>query len=165
MAYNRDWAKGRITGATVGHGQKVGEGMTIPRGMESIGNITTACVVFLVTIFFLSPHPLTRAMTQVMHTRSRATRRTINSFRAGHKTAHKMMTTGTRMAFKPKSVWSLPSKPSPHVIFLGLGPDFSEADVCRRTLYIFAYRAGSVLYSSCRHTCPIMDATLKRSPS
>jgi hypothetical protein len=38
--------KERITGATVGHGQEVGEGMTIPRGMESIRNITTACVVF-----------------------------------------------------------------------------------------------------------------------
>jgi hypothetical protein len=27
-------------------GEQVGEGMTIPRGMESIGNVTTACVVF-----------------------------------------------------------------------------------------------------------------------
>lgn len=25
----------------------------------------------------------------------------------------------------------IPSEPSPHVIFLGLDPDFTEADVCR----------------------------------
>lgn len=25
----------------------------------------------------------------------------------------------------------IPSQPSPHVIFLGLDPDFTEADVCR----------------------------------
>jgi RNA-binding protein 5/10 len=30
--------------------------------------------------------------------------------------------------FKKKHI---PSEPSPHVIFLGLDPDFTEADVCR----------------------------------
>lgn len=59
----------------------------------------------------------------------------------------------------------VPSEPSPHVIFLGLDPDFSEADVCRRALHIFEYRAESMLYFSCRHTYRTMDATLKRSPS
>lgn len=34
-----------------------------------------------------------------------------------------------------------PSEPSPHVIFLGLDPDFTEADVCRL----------SCSYTSCTH--------------
>ncbi|KAJ8585118.1 hypothetical protein M405DRAFT_853780 [Rhizopogon salebrosus TDB-379] len=63
-----------------------------------------------------------------MPTKSRATRHTINSLRAGHKTAHKIMTTGTRKAFKPKT-FGLQRKLSPHAIFLGLGPGFSEAQV------------------------------------
>jgi hypothetical protein len=93
---------------TVGHGQEVGEGMTIPTGMESVGNLTTACVVFSGNYLLpLSPHLLTRAMTQVIHTKSRAMRHTINSLGAGHKTTHQIMTTSTRRAFKPKSVWSL----------------------------------------------------------
>ncbi len=29
----------------------------------------------------------------------------------------------------------VPSEPSPHVIFLGLDPDFTEADVCRLPCY------------------------------
>jgi hypothetical protein len=103
-------------------------------------------------------------MMQVMHTKSRATRHTINSLRAGHKTAHKVMTTGTRIAFKPKKRLVL-SEPCSHVISLDLGPDFSEADVCRRALHIFEYRAESMLYFNCRHSCPTMDATLKQSPS
>jgi hypothetical protein len=37
-------------------------------------------------------------------------------------------------------------EPSSHVSFLGLRPDFSEADVCRCALYIFEYRAESTLY-------------------
>jgi len=103
--------KGRIVGAIVGHGQEVGEGMSIHTGTESVGsikhNLTAVCVVFLATIFFLSSHTLTSSMKQVIHPKSRATRHTINSLRTGHKTAHKVMTTGTRLAFKPKSVWSL----------------------------------------------------------
>lgn len=30
----------------------------------------------------------------------------------------------------------MPSEPSPHVIFLGLDPDFTEADVCRRSRFL-----------------------------
>ena len=32
-----------------------------------------------------------------------------------------------------------PSEPSPHVIFLGLDPDFTEADVCRLFCFYLAY--------------------------
>src|SRR5271155_576100 len=30
----------------------------------------------------------------------------------------------------------VPSEPSPHVIFLGLDPDFTEADVCRLLMFL-----------------------------
>lgn len=38
----------------------------------------------------------------------------------------------------------VPSEPSSHVIFLGLDPDFSEADVCRYTLHVLRYKAESI---------------------
>ena len=38
----------------------------------------------------------------------------------------------------------VPSEPSSHVIFLGLDPDFSEADVCRYTLHVLQYKAESI---------------------
>ncbi|KAG6334939.1 hypothetical protein ID866_4156 [Astraeus odoratus] len=53
----------------------------------------------------------------------------------------------------------VPSEPSAHVIFLGLDPDFSEADVCRYTSHVFEYNTESMLYSSCRLTSPATGAT------
>jgi hypothetical protein len=95
-----------IAGVTVGHDQEVGEGMTIPT-MESVGNITAACVVSSGRYLLPLVSSVDWPMMQVVHTKSRATRHTINSLWAGHKTTHKIMTTGTRMTFKPKNVWSL----------------------------------------------------------
>jgi hypothetical protein len=80
--------------------------------MESVGNITAACVVFSGRYLLPLISSVDWPMMQVMHTKSRATRHTINSLRAGHKTAHKVMTTGTRITFKPKNVWSL-ANPAP----------------------------------------------------
>ncbi|KIO13245.1 hypothetical protein M404DRAFT_565827 [Pisolithus tinctorius Marx 270] len=58
----------------------------------------------------------------------------------------------------------VPSEPSAHVIFLGLDPDFSEADVCRYTSNVFEYQTKSILCSSCRLTSPVTGATSSPSP-
>jgi RNA-binding protein 5/10 len=42
----------------------------------------------------------------------------------------------------------VPSEASSHVIFLGLDPDFSEADVCRYTLHVFQYETKIHLRTS-----------------
>jgi hypothetical protein len=157
--------KGRIAGATVGHGQEVGEGMTIPTGMENVGNLTTACVVFSGN--HLLP-PLTSSVNQgydASHTYEESGYETYNQQSQGKPQDHAQDYDDRHQKGFQTKKRLVPSEPSPHVIFLGLDPDFSEADVCRRTLYIFEYRAESMLYFSCRHIYPTMDATLKQSPS
>jgi hypothetical protein len=132
--------------------------------MESVGNITAACVVF-------SGHYLLLISSvdwgyDSIHAYEESGYERYNQQSQGRPQdcaqddAHRHQLNG----FQTKKRLVL-SEHSPHVIFQGLGLDFSEADVYRCTLYIFAYRAGSVLDSSCRRTCPTIDATLKQSPS
>ncbi|KAJ8584551.1 hypothetical protein M405DRAFT_451321 [Rhizopogon salebrosus TDB-379] len=128
--------------------------------MESVGNITAACVVFSGRYLLPLISSVDWPMMQVMLTKSRATRQSqgrLQDCAQGDDDRHQnCLQTKKRLVL---------GEPSSHVIFLGLRPDFSEADVCQRALYIFEYRAESTLYFNCRHTCPTMDATLKQSPS
>jgi hypothetical protein len=102
--------KERTTGVTVRHGltEEVEEGM-MTTGMGSVGNLTMAYVVLLLNLFIFSS-VLIRDTTRATPTKNSAMRPPIiNSLRADHRTLHKILltTTGTRKAFKEKSVWSL----------------------------------------------------------